>query len=275
MIALIDGDIVCHRVAATVSAEEDFEVCQYRIDVLIQQILDATDAKSFKFFIKGKDNFRHKINPEYKANRRDFVKPFYLDDCYRYVSDAWNAIPSHGMETDDNLGIEQTDETVIASIDKDLLQIPGEHWNFVKCFGQQVNQQDGLRHFYKQMLIGDTSDNLFGIKGIGPKKAEKLIEHLDDEQDMFDTVYNMYDDPQRFVMNANCFWIMRKENEWWVNRQDLILPKTCQQEVEAALNFMKSLSQTTLTEPGTNQTETSGILVNGTGMDSMETRNVD
>lgn len=274
MIALIDGDIVCHRVAATVSAEEDFEVCQYRIDVLIQQILDATDAKSFKFFIKGRDNFRHKINPEYKANRRDFVKPVYLDDCYRYVSDAWNAIPSHGMETDDNLGIEQTDETVIASIDKDLLQIPGEHWNFVKCFGQQVTQQDGLRHFYKQMLIGDTSDNLFGIKGIGPKKAEKLIEHLDDEQDMFDTVYNMYDDPQRFVMNANCFWIMRKENEWWVNRQDLILPKKCQQEVEAALKFMKSLNQTTSMEPGMNQIETSTTPVNGTGMDSMETKNV-
>ena len=271
MIALIDGDIVAYRVAATVREDEDFEICEYRIDVLMQQIFDAADSEEYKLFVKGSKNFRYELNPDYKANRKDMVKPVYLDSCYDYLVNNWNAIKSNGIETDDNLGINQTEDTVICSIDKDLLMIPGQHWNFVKCFGQTVSRQDGLRHFYKQMLIGDTSDNIFGVKGIGPKKAEKLIDPLDEEQDMFNVVYNLYNDPQRFVMNANCLWIMQKENELWVDRQDLTLPEKCQPEVEAKLNFMKSLNQTTSTELGMNQTETSGTPANGTGMDSMQT----
>ena len=59
---------------------------------------------------------------------------------------------------------------------------------------------------------------------------------------MFDVVYDKYNqDAQRFVMNANCLWIQRNPGEIWANQQALTLPKECQQEVEASLEFMKSL----------------------------------
>lgn len=245
-IALIDSDLVAYRCAATVPENVDKDVAFYRMDVLIQQIIEATDATQYRVFLTGRNNFRKKINPEYKANRKDTVPPVYLQECRQYLVDNHNAIISDGCEADDLLGINQTQDTIICSLDKDLRMIPGNHYNWTKVELDRVTKQDGLRHFYKQMLIGDKSDNIFGVDKIGPVKAAKLIDHLDDEQDMFDAVWAKYDeDAARFVMNANCLWIQRNHGEIWANQQALTLPKECQQEVEASLEFMKSLNQTT------------------------------
>lgn len=222
------------------------DIAFYRMDVLVQQIIEATDVTGTILYLTGKNNFRKKINPDYKANRKDTVPPVYLQECRQYLVDNHNAIISDGCEADDLLGINQTQDTIICSLDKDLRMIPGNHYNWTKVELDRVTKQDGLRHFYKQMLIGDKSDNIFGVDKIGPVKAAKLIDHLDDEQDMFDAVWAKYDeDAARFVMNANCLWIQRNHGEIWANQQALTLPKECQQEVEASLKFMKSLNQTT------------------------------
>jgi hypothetical protein len=76
-----------------------------------------------------------------------------------------------GMEADDLLGINQTKDTIICTIDKDLRQVPGQHYNFVKDEIFTVSVQQGLLWFYTQMLTGDASDNVSGIRGIGIKKA--------------------------------------------------------------------------------------------------------
>lgn len=245
-IALIDSDLVAYRCAATVTEDMEQDIAFYRMDVLVQQIIEATDVTGTILYLTGKNNFRKKINPDYKANRRDTVPPVYLQECRQHLVDNHNAIISDGCEADDLLGINQTQDTIICSLDKDLRMIPGNHYNWTKVELDRVTKQDGLRHFYKQMLIGDKSDNIFGVDKIGPVKAAKLIDHLDDEQDMFDAVWAKYDeDAARFVMNANCLWIQRNRGEIWANQQALTLPKECQQEVEASLEFMKSLNQTT------------------------------
>lgn len=246
MIALIDSDLVAYRCAATVTEDMEQDIAFYRMDVLVQQIIEATDATGTILYLTGKNNFRKKINPEYKANRKDTVPPVYLQECRQYLVDNHNAIISDGCEADDLLGINQTQDTIICSLDKDLRMIPGNHYNWTKVELDRVTKQDGLRHFYKQMLIGDKSDNVFGVDKIGPVKAAKLIDHLDDEQDMFEAVWAKYDeDAARFVMNANCLWIQRNLGEIWASQQALTLPKECQQEVEASLEFMKSLNPTT------------------------------
>ena len=246
MIALIDSDLVAYRCAATVTEDMEQGIAFYRMDVLVQQIIEATDATGTILYLTGKNNFRKKINPEYKANRKDTVPPVYLQECRQYLVDNHNAIISDGCEADDLLGINQTQDTIICSLDKDLRMIPGNHYNWTKVELDRVTKQDGLRHFYKQMLIGDKSDNIFGVDKIGPVKAAKLIDHLDDEQDMFEAVWAKYDeDAARFVMNANCLWIQRNLGEIWASQQALTLPKECQQEVEASLEFMKSLNPTT------------------------------
>ena len=274
MRVLVDGDIVCYRCAVSVKDDEPVELVINRIDNLMTQIIDDTEASEFEFYIKGEPNFRYKINPDYKANRTQ-PKPFHLESAYQYVLDCWNAIPSGIYESDDLLGIQQRSDTIIASIDKDLLMIPGMHWNFVKLEKQRVSYMDGIRKFWKQMMIGDTSDNIYGIQGIGPKKAEKLIDWLDSEQEMFEIVYEKYNDPKRFVMNANCLWILQREEGMWANQQALTLPSQCQQEVEASLEFMKSLNLITSTGPGMMTNEMYGTPVSGDGMDAMQKKQAD
>ena len=271
-IALVDADLVAFRCAATVQEYEPLDIAVYRVDVLMRQILEATESEQYKAFLTGRGNFRKIINTKYKANRKDKEPPFYLQDCREYLIKEWNAVVSEGIEADDLLGIEQTDETVVCSLDKDLLMIPGVHFNWNKVEYTHVDQLLGLRTFYKQMLIGDRSDNIFGVDKIGPVKAAKAIDHLETEQEMFDTVLALYDDEySRFIMNAQCLWIMQNEGETWAHRsQGLRLTSVFRQELEKELEFMKSLKDDTLTAQSTMKSATSGSPTNG-----METEPLD
>lgn len=271
-IALIDADLVAFRCAATVQEYEPVDVAIYRVDVLMRQILEATESEQYKSFLTGRGNFRKVINTEYKANRKDKEPPHYLQDCREYLINEWNAVVSNGIEADDLLGIEQTDETVVCSLDKDLLMIPGVHFNWNKLEYTHVDQVIGLRTFYKQMLIGDRSDNIFGVDKIGPVKAAKFIDHLETEQEMFDTVLGLYDDQySRFIMNAQCLWIMQNEGETWAHRsQGLRLTSVFRQELEKELEFMKSLKDDTLMAQFTTKPQTSGIHTNGTEMEPLD-----
>lgn len=210
--ALVDMDIVAFRTAAA-SEAEPVDIAILRADKLMRDILEATQASRYLGFLTGSNNFRKEINPDYKANRKDKPLPIHLNDIREYLVTEWKISVTDGYEADDALGFHQTDTTVICSIDKDLLQIPGRHYNFVKQEFIEVTELDGLRHFWKQMLIGDVSDNIKGVDGIGPKKAAKLIDPLETNTEMFWTVSNLYDSSERFWMNCDCLWIWRNEHE--------------------------------------------------------------
>ena len=127
--------------------------------------------------------------------------------------------------------------------------IPGMHYNFINNKAYSVTELEGLQFFYKQMLIGDLADNIFGVYQIGPKKAAKLIDHLTEEQDMFDVVYDKYNNPKRFVINAQCLWIQQERGQSWVHRQNLNLANLCKQEVDLMLDFMTSMNLDISMEP--------------------------
>ena len=226
MAALIDSDIIAYRCAAS-AENEPVDVAIMRVDNMIMEILGLeTDYISF---LSGKNNFRKEINPNYKANRKDIVRPQHLDSCRNYLVTEYNSIITDGYEADDALGFNLTEETVIYSIDKDLLMIPGHHYNFVKKEYREVSETDALRAFYRQMLIGDSSDNIQGVAGIGKVKAAKLIDPLETEEEMYSIVRKLYypvpdckliEDEERFYMNADCLWIMRKEGERFSHRHE-------------------------------------------------------
>jgi 5'-3' exonuclease len=183
-------------------------------------------GEAYLAFLSGpkETNFRYNINPDYKANRKDKVDPRHREACKAFLIQEYNAITTTYGEGDDALGVHQTEDTIIASIDKDLLMIPGHHWNFVKEEYKEVSELDGLKAFYRQMLIGDPSDGIKGIDGIGKVKAAKLIDHLNEEYEMRNVVQNYYIESEggmnRFNMNANCLWIMRNEKETYSKRMD-------------------------------------------------------
>lgn len=226
MTALIDADIVAFRCAPT--AENDpVEIALIRTDGMMRDILSREeDYMAFltgspsKYPFTEKPNFRYVINPEYKANRKDYVPPKHLDACRKFLIEEYGAIVTEGYEADDALGMAQTEDSVIYSIDKDLLMIPGHHYNWVNQTYKEVSELDGLRSFYRSLLTGDRSDNVFGISGIGPVKASKIINQLETEEEMYQVVYDLYKDPQRFSMNCNCLWIWRQFEITYTKRME-------------------------------------------------------
>jgi len=213
MISLIDADLVVYRVAATCDTDEEgaLEIALLRCDKLMQDICDATNSDNYRAFLTGRNNFRKRINPEYKANRKDTVPPRYLQQCRDFLIQNWNAEVTEGCEADDALGMAQNNDTIICTLDKDLDMIPGLHYNWVRSEIYEVNEVDALRNFYKQLLIGDRSDNIFGVAGIGKVKAARLIDPLEYEEDMYKVVRDLYNDDDRLCLNSECLWIWRSE----------------------------------------------------------------
>jgi hypothetical protein len=229
VIAIIDADIVIHRVGYTTENDEEW-IARHRADEMLDGILVDTSATNFELWISDDrdKNFRFQVSPTYKA-QRTAPRPKHYDFIKGHVIKEWDARIAHDMEADDAMGISQDKsggETVICSIDKDLLQIPGQHYNFVKKEWESVTAWEGLKWFYKQLLIGDVSDNVKGCSGIGPVKAAKALDPVLEETGeigLFNQVFSLYlkaqkgqspqDSLKQLVLAGQLLKIKQRENE--------------------------------------------------------------
>lgn len=162
--------------------EMDYKaIALHNVKSVLEYVVDRFNPE-YRLYIQGEGNYRHDVATiqEYKGNRKESRRPKYYDDIKQYCIDHWNAIIVNHKETDDAIGIEQFDNpdkyTVIVSIDKDMDTIPGWHFNWVKDELYYVTVKDANLFFFRQMLEGDRVDNIPGIKGIGVKKVDALME---------------------------------------------------------------------------------------------------
>ena len=158
---------------------------------MIERIQNESGCDSRTVYLTGKGNYRDYLYPLYKANRAGTARPVHYQAIKDYMIKYQRAVVVDGQEADDQLGIDQGDETVICTIDKDLDMISGLHYNWLKPEKgiYYVTAEEGLRWFYRQLLMGDATDNIPGIKGIGMKKSEKLVEGVEDYDNL---VYQQY-----------------------------------------------------------------------------------
>ena len=220
MHVLIDGDIIGYRIGFA-SEDESPKIALARTATFIEEILwEDLQTETYQGYITGKDNFRYEIakTAPYKGNRTQ-PKPKHLNLIREYLVDAWDFKVSEGEEADDCIAIEHVKhnyQSVIASIDKDFLQLQGKHWNFVKKEMLYISDEQAVLNFYRQVLTGDRTDNIIGIKGIGPVKADKILKHCESSAEMYLACVEAYGgDEQRVIENARLLHLRRSVGEIW------------------------------------------------------------
>ena len=193
------------------------------IDEMMKKIMSKVSANEAIPYLTGKDNFRETVavTAPYKGNRKESSRPFWYNEMREYFVEAWDAVVVDGMEADDAMGIAQcrdsTEDTVICSIDKDLLMVPGNHYNWKKEEFTTTTEQDSMRFFYTQMLTGDSTDNIIGLKGIGPVRAKKLLAGCSSWGTYHHAVREEYNREfgsaahARFIENTQLLWIKQEE----------------------------------------------------------------
>lgn len=172
--------------------EEQLEEAKYRTRTKLQEIqLNVEEWYNIVqtyIFIGGKGNFRYKIFPEYKANRKDTIKSPLLPFIKEYMIEELKAIESHGGEADDYIidGISEcSGNCVVSSIDKDVLyhspNIPlydYRGYNDVLGEFKSISTKQSRLARATQLVTGDTTDGVPGAKGVGKAWCDKNM-HVD------------------------------------------------------------------------------------------------
>jgi 5'-3' exonuclease len=150
-----------------------------------------------------RSTFRHRLFSAYKANRLapppNLVPqfPFFrrvlqalgipLYELPGYEADDIIATLCHRMASDEC-------EVVVVSGDKDLMQLVTDHVRLLDIAKNrwvsfaEVNEKFGVtpdRVIDVMGLMGDSTDNIPGVKGIGPKTAMSLIRHYETLENLF------------------------------------------------------------------------------------------
>ena len=227
-VAVIDADILLYK-ACRVAEEEvnwgddqwvlwsDLNRVKTIIDDQIDLIVEEMDADRSILCFSDKKNYRKEINPEYKANRKGGRKPLCFTAALQYCKDTYPCKQFPNLEADDVIGIIATTENehtyVIVSEDKDLLTVPGLHWDLKTKEIYSLSTEEADFNFFSQTLTGDAVDNYKGCPSVGKVTAEKLLRSVE-PKDLWETVVNRYEKAglkeEDAILNARMARILRK-----------------------------------------------------------------
>lgn len=181
-----------------------------------------------------KKTLRHNVFAEYKAGRKPMPEDLYTQlPLIREAINIMgiNTLSLPGIEADDIIGSyaklmnSNEIEVEIYSSDKDLLQLVNERTvvnlfktgisdihkitkeNFAEAFfGLQPHQVCDFKG-----ISGDSSDNLAGVKGIGPKAAQELITKYGSLENIYNSLHELTVSQQEKFKNAKDVAIMCKQ----------------------------------------------------------------
>lgn len=246
---LIDADTLVYRVGFLALPDEEayrkaivksFEIT---IEECLRAFLKCHGTKGFSaienglYFTSRGVSLRSEFDQEsvYKEHRKHVAKPKYVSQMKEEIQSRYPCldVPLELGEADDALSIKAhqyrktATDYIICGCDKDLWQIPGYHYNYLKKECEYVTEQEANRFFFKQLLMGDKADNIPGLHGIGPVKANYILGDETDVEALWDLVLGAYishysvslteDEITDIIYErANKLWLRRKEGEIWV-----------------------------------------------------------
>ena len=184
---LIDADFTVYKCCAAAESEIDFGddviivtskfseayACVMREIKKIQRHFGSFD--DIILFFSSPDNFRKKIQGDYKGHRNR-KKPCAYKRVINKLKTEFEVITMPTLEADDAMGIYATKYpgNIIVSPDKDMKQIPGMLYNFEES--TLINPEEGAKWHLVQSAAGDNTDGYAGIPGIGIKRATQMFE---------------------------------------------------------------------------------------------------
>lgn len=200
---LIDGDELLYKACAGHEQEVPWdldadiwttwtETAKARDHVIAQigNAMQRYEPKHTVFCISGDHNFRAGMTGSYKSARRSVRKPtgyvHVRDEVLAHIADSREEGVSSArydmLEADDCMGILASkpgnEGSVILSQDKDMRQIPGMLAPYIGAEPYLVTDYEANKWFLTQCLTGDVTDGYKGCPGIGPAKAEKLLDSV-------------------------------------------------------------------------------------------------
>ena len=177
-------------------------------NMLTKLVEDSGASFLAVIFDTARKTFRTEIYPDYKANRPP--PPDELVPQFELIREATRAyslpcLEMEGFEADDliatyaKLAVDQGYEVTIVSSDKDLMQLVGPR---VRMMDPMKNRFIGPEEVVEkfgvgpenvvdvQALLGDSTDNVPGIKGIGEAPAAALVREYGDLEKILEAVQN-------------------------------------------------------------------------------------
>ena len=168
------------------------------------------DSVVFAFDLKA-PTFRHKMYDEYKAGRKPM--PPELAEQMPVLKDllmalGYKIVTKEGYEADDILGTlafscKDGDECYIATGDRDSLQLVGDNVKVLLASTKMGRPETNIYDVKRikddygvtphqlidiKALMGDSSDNIPGVSGVGQKTAQSLISELGSIQNIYDNI---------------------------------------------------------------------------------------
>lgn len=192
-----------HKIIPTYSEEEDriyLEECWQNLKNKLNFLFDKFYTDNYLMAVAGSHNYRNYMYDLYKANRHKRPNPVrgYVRSIRERAIKEELAIESAYAEADDLMRTWSEEcrfnniDYVICTIDKDLKCIPGKYYNMAKDTLENISEQDAMRHFYEQLLKGDSVDNIPGLFRVGDVKARKWLEPYSTEEEFQEVVVSKY-----------------------------------------------------------------------------------
>jgi 5'-3' exonuclease len=195
----IDGDIVIYQPCCVFDEDDDQSrrMIAKQVNKKIEDLMNAAGCNTYIMFVTTNFNFRDHLVDDYKANRSDKPKPVNLAWAKQWGVKNLNTHYVKWLEADDLLGIYQTEDTVLWSLDKDLRQVKGYHLDDATQKVVSITDNGSLKkeviykpdgrikktkyHFtgtiglYFQMLSGDSTDWIVGCGKRNPRPEGKTV----------------------------------------------------------------------------------------------------
>lgn len=192
---LVDGDIIAYMVSTQCenpidwgndlwTLHSDFNEVKEKFLNTLDSYQQITLCDDVVLTFTDKKNFRKKVLPTYKFNRKDSRKPVTYKALVEYASEKFKTYTYPWLEGDDVLGILATNgeisgDKVILTKDKDLRTVPSTIY-FMNGLGsyEEISEKEADYNHMIQTMTGDVADNYKGVPKVGIKTAEKILADL-------------------------------------------------------------------------------------------------